>query len=66
MPQNAKLRLLELHYFFSTKFCDMNKFEVGDGHKFPISCSCREGVGRLYLTRNENKIGAPAVEGLYQ
>ena len=47
--QYAKLRMLELYYNFSTRFCDVKQVRrVGNGHRFVVPCSCRERTGRLH------------------
>ena len=51
--------MLELYHNFFTEVR-----RVGNGHSFSVSCSCREGTGRLHPTRNESRVGALAVERL--
>ena len=43
IPQNAKLRLLELYYIIFPKFCDVNKIEELEmDKKFGVFCSCQK------------------------
>ena len=48
--QYAKLRLIELYYFYFIKFCDANKFEK---LKFVV---CWEYTGFLYLVFAEREL----------
>ena len=48
--QYAKLRMLQLCYKISTRFCDVNKFENLEKTTDSLSCSCREKTRRLYKT----------------
>ena len=50
--QYAKLRMLELYYNFLTRYKQVRR--VGNGHRFAVSCCCRERTGRLYQTLNES------------
>ena len=64
--QCAKLQLLQFDYKYFTKSCDLNKFEELEKDTDCLCLFCREGTGKLYPTRNESRVGAPAVEGLHQ
>ena len=69
--QYAKLRLLELYYNFFTRFLDIlrsdkNVWRVRNGHRFALSCFCRERTGRLYKTWNESGMVEIAIKWLYR
>ena len=64
--QCAKNQLLQLDYNFFTQSCDLNKFEELEKATDCLCLFCREGTGKLYPTRNESRVGAPAFEGLHQ
>ena len=55
--------LLELYYYFFTKFCEVRKNQrVGNGHKFAASRFCLERNGSLYPNWNENIMGTISVK----
>ena len=64
--QYAKLRMWEPYYKFSLNFVSKQVRSVGDGYRFSVSCSCREGIGRLYPAGNETRVGTAAAVGLHR
>ena len=65
--QYAKLRLLELYkkLLHQILWCKQVR-RVGNGHRFSVSCPCRERTGRSYKTWNENGVAENAIKWLCQ